>query len=114
MLMSIGHADGTVYSGRVKMLIPGAAHFHAEPVLKAATRNAYKNEQPHFTGVDQAINAFITWRSESRPFHRELLRNANEAISEHGFSAYTRLVSQFLEPFDNHLIVNEGYGFEDV
>jgi len=67
-------------------------------------QNTHRSIVRDQVGIDQAINAFISWKDESRPFHRGILSTANQAISEHGFSAYSDFLVDAFSEFKSGLL----------
>lgn len=67
-------------------------------------QNTYRSIVRDLVGIDQAINVFMSWKDESRPFHRGILNTANQAISEHGFSAYSDFLVDALSEFKSGLL----------
>ncbi len=98
-LLSISRDDGTVFSAKVKMLIPNATEFDADRVLEVAKREPVSNSLPFYSGIELAINTFLQWKEDSRPDHYKLLKTASDAISEHGFDAYSDYLLDALVEF---------------
>jgi hypothetical protein len=103
-LISIGSDDGMVFSATVKMVQPSPTNFDTEKVLDVAKREPYRNGVPVFTGMERSINQFLQWKKDSRPFHLDILQKACNAISEHGFEAYSDVFTDGFDRFKASLL----------
>jgi hypothetical protein len=103
-LISITHEDGTVFSATVKMIEPSPTNFDVEKVIDVAKREPYRNGAPAISGMDRAIDQFLRWKNDSRPYHLNILQKANEAISEHGIEAYGDVLVEGYDRFKAALL----------
>jgi hypothetical protein len=103
-LISIAHEDGTVFSATVKMIEPSPTDFDTDKVVDVAKREPYRKGVAVFTGMEHSINQFLQWKKDSRPYHFDILRKADEAISEHGFEAFSDVFTDGFDRFKASLL----------
>lgn len=103
-LMSVTHADGTVFSAWVKTLVQSPVHFDTGKVLSGAKWNRYKQGEPYYSGMDSAIVSFMEWRDENRRANDSVLRAGVEAIQENGAETYEAFIADVMAEFKMALL----------
>lgn len=103
-LMSVGHEDGTVFSARVKRLLPTAVHFDTERVLEVAEKHSYQNGIPISVGLTQAIINLQNWTQGTRPYLTNFLSMAEDLISDGNADTFADFLKEAGNEFKTTLL----------